>query len=353
MKPPSPSIALPVSLADWIVTPSIDFIKLTSASLADLEALQLALGTPTAAFVRASRNSAERNIITLHDPSPAQLQSIINHAPRMLIYAMEFTLDFRPKGAPAGLDELAPVFRWFADCLRPSDDVPGARRKNYIQSGRGNYVDAPSGPGNSLTTYLWRNGLERVKQRLYMKVEDQKKPVQFPSVRLEVTLGMTACWHVGLEYAFHLADFSRNVRRVLSPHFNIAAGIKPRSKRSRAAAGTRRHAKADAYNHREAERAVRVWRKKGAMGAFRLAIETIPNKEAHKRIGDALDRLRGQLAPLKLPEFSRADAASANSELLQTIDFIEANRSVALPPIGAKQYERLTFRPEPRRKKAE
>lgn len=268
----------------------------------------------------------------------------------MQIYEVEFTLDFRPKGAPAGLDELAPVFRWFADCLRPSKDVPGARRKNYVEDAQGRYVDAPPGASESLTTYLWRNKLERVKQRLYMKVKDNGMPVAFPSVRLEATLSMTACWLVGLNYAFHLAEFSRRARRVLSPHFQITAGIKPGLKRSRAAVGTRLRDKTEASNRTQAERIEKLWRGRGAMGAFRLGLKTIPDKQANKRIGDALDRLRDHLAPLKLPEISRAEATA---DQLKTFDFIEENPVVIPPPIGEKRYERLTYRQEPQQKKEE
>jgi len=350
MKPAPPSIALPVSLNDWIVTPSIDFIKLTSPCREDLKALRLALGRPATVFVHAARDSADRNTITLQTPSTAQLQAVIDHAPRMQIYEVEFTLDFRPKGDPAGLDELAPVFRWFADCLRPSKDVPGARRKNYVEDAQGRYVDAPPGASESLTTYLWRNKLERVTHRLYMKFKDNKAPVPFPSVRLEAKLSMSACWLVGLDYAFHLADFSQRARRVLSPHFQIAAGIKPGSVRSRAAVGTRLRAEADASNSKKAMRVEKFWRKKGAMGAFRLGLKTIPDKEANKRIGDALDRLHAQLAPLRLPKISRADATV---DQLETFEFIEENFVVTLPPIGVKQYERLTYRPKPQRKKEE
>jgi hypothetical protein len=308
MKPESREIALPVPLDGWTVTPSIDFVTFTNGSDALLHRLarEMKKTEPKQlSHVKVARDHT-RTVLTIHDPTIAQLQRMIDLCPNLDVYEVEFSIDFRPAGCgPAGLDELAPVFKWFADSLYPVTSKARRLRYEDTANGKGRFSPAPRGPGDTLTTHLWRDGLERIKQRLYIKFEDQNKTVERPSVRLEVRLGMTPCWEIGLWRAWQFAEFGTHLRSTLSPCFRIAEGIKPKLKRSRHKEGTRIEQETNKANARELARVSAGWCNEGAMWAVRRGYTVNPDKQTHKRIGDALNRLGKQLSALKLPEKPR------------------------------------------------
>jgi hypothetical protein len=185
---------------------------------------------------------------------------------------------------------------------------------------KGRYAPTPHGPSNTLMTHIWRDGLERVKNRLYIKELDQGQSVQRPSVRLETRLGMTACGDMGLGRAWQFGEFGVNLRRVLSPYFYIADSIKPKFKRMRHKEGTRIAQETAKANQREIDKVTNGWRTQGAMWAVKHGYAVVPNKQAHKRIGDALHRLGRQLTALKPSEKSRAPDRWIPAESLEFLD---------------------------------
>ncbi|MFC5549518.1 hypothetical protein [Massilia aerilata] len=315
-------IALPVPLDEWIVAPSIDFVKFTNASDTLLHRLARAMKKTEpklSSHVTVARDDM-RTVLTIHDPTIAQLQRMIDLCPNLDVYEVEFTIDFRPTGVgPAGLDELAPVFRWFADSMYPVTSKATRLRYEDTANGKGRFSPAPPGPSDTLTTHLWRDGLERIKQRLYVKFEDQSEPVERPSVRLEAWFSMAACSSMSLGRVWQFAEFGADLRRTLSSAFYIADCIKPKIKRTRHKEGTRIAQKTIKANDREIARVEAGWANQGAMWAVRHGYAVNPDKQAHKRIGDALHRLGQHLTALKLPEKTRVDDRWIPAE---SLDFI-------------------------------
>lgn len=314
-------IALPVSLAEWTVTASIDYLTLTNLSNDRRRTLRSALAAHDARVKLAQDGG--REVITVHDPGLTQLQQIIDIYPNASIYAAEFSVDLRPVGK-TDISELTPVFKWFADVLYPA--LPRAKRYMYQQhaNGKGRYVKVPDEPCDRITTIIWRDTLERVKQRLYIKQHDGNGPFDRPCVRLETTLSMAGCSDVGLAKAWQLATFGGELRRVLSPCFQIADAIKPSLKRARHKPGSNIGNKTIAHNERELVKTLTGWRKGGAMWAANRGYQVSPHREANRRIGDALHRLGKQLTKLKPPENSRETfelVAPENRMLLEVDDF--------------------------------
>lgn len=350
-------IALPVPLDSWTLTASIDFISLTMPSRPDLYRLKHVLLdqaiTDRGHVEVPAAKRGQRDVLTIHDPSMVQLQRLIDIYPGASIFQAEFSIDFRPGGAdPACVDELAPVFRWLADSLYPAS-LKAKRYSWDSQIGqRGRYVPTRSGPSESLTTHLWRDGWERIKQRLYLKTMDRGGAVERPSVRLEVSMNMTACSRAHLAKAWQLATFGQDLRRTLMPCFQIAAGIKPKLKRMRHLEGTRIARETEAANAKEINRVERFWLRQGAMWAVQNGYSIVPDKVAHKRIGNALHRLGDHVAQLKLPENSRVtlDVQPPESRTL-----LELNDWTTELPIGVILKggvpERLTIRKKPVRTK--
>lgn len=336
-------IASPVPLDNWTVSASIDFLTLTNLSSDRRSALKTAL-MGIGARVKLAQHG-NRDVITIHDPTSAQLQQIIDIYPNASIYAAEFSVDFRPADE-TDVSELAPVYKWFADALSPA--VPKAQRYMWDPSTglRGRYVKAPDGPCDTITTIIWRDGVERVKQRLYIKDRDGNGIFERPCVRLEATLSMAQCSNVGLAKAWQLATFGDNLRRVLSPCFQIVDSIKPKLKRARHKAGSNTDKKTQAHNDREVTKTCAGWDKGGAMWAANRHYAVSSHHEARRRIGDALHRLGKHLKKLKLAKNSREVlelVSPENRMLLEVDDF----RAYALIRVQLTQYRYRSYRRRP------
>ncbi|SDC80516.1 hypothetical protein SAMN05428966_102375 [Massilia sp. PDC64] len=336
-------IALPVHLDTWTVSASIDFLSLTNLTNDQRHALKQVLEVRDTCVKLAQDGG--RNVITVHDPTLAQLQQIIDTYPNASIYAIEFSVDLRPSGE-TDLSELAPVYKWFADALYPV--VPKAKRYMCDLTAPGPkkpYIKAPDGPCDTITTIVWRDVPERVKQKLYIKDRDGNRVFERPCVRLEATLSMGGCSDVGLAKAWQLATFGDHLRRVLSPCFQIADGIKPKLKRARHKPGSDTDKKTRAYNERQLSKTRAGWDKGGAMWAAKRAYAVHPHHEARRRIGDALHRLGKQLTKLKLSENSREvmEHVSAENRMLLEVDDFRASSLIRGEDIPYRTYTRRKF----------
>lgn len=341
MKLPAHRIASPVPLDSWTVSASIDFLTLTSLTSDRRSALKNAL-VRIGALVKLAQHG-NRDVITIHDPTSAHLQQIIDMYPNASVFAIEFSVDFRPAGE-TDVSELAPVYKWFADALYPA--VPKAQR--YIcdlsASPKKHYVKAPDGPCDVITTVIWRDGIERVKQRLYIKDHDRNAAFERPCVRMEATFSMAQCSDVGLAKAWQLATFGGDLRRVLSPCFQIINDIKPKLKRVRHKPGSDTYKRTQMLNDREKTKSRVGWTQGGAMWAAKRGYGVSPHHEARRRIGDALHRLGVQLTKLKLAENSRAALELVLPENRMVLEVADYRDSVPIrvepPQYSYRRYER-------------
>jgi hypothetical protein len=242
------------------------------------------------------------NRFTIHDPTRTDLQFIINEYHEAKILALEIALDFTLKDGSNHPVRLAKLHAWLKTHLFPQ------RHDRMKQKGRRKYYDKVDGKirsdalktRSSDTTVYWANtsGYEQV--RLYIKTLDDGEPIDQHCVRIEATLDLGGCQRAGVHRVGLLPRFVDNMRRYLSPFFNVAAGIKPKIKRTR----TRNPARAkDALKAADKERARvdRNWRNYGAAWAAKHGYSIVPDTETNGLIGLALKELREVLMGLTLP----------------------------------------------------
>lgn len=302
------TIAPPVSLSNWAIIPSIDFISI----LVPADEIERAALLPGYITKRVIVPRVPRDIVlTLHDPKALELQALINAWPKAEIREIEFTVDFEHRDNVRASKHNEDLFRWFSDCLVPA--FPDARQRYFkgpvVEQGKyrrlgGTYSFMPKNGTTSTTTRIWRNRSQYNKNRLYIKCDDTRKRIP-QWVRLEATFNRGGCQEQGVQHLWQLVPFAAKSRRNLSPFFNIASGIKPRLRRvDRFTKGTARHLAAVKANKVAVAKATRGWARRGAMWAAEHGLKTTPHREANARIGKALDRLRIELSTLKLPNFS-------------------------------------------------
>lgn len=144
--------------------------------------------------------------------------------------------------------------------------------------------------------------------RLYVKTLDNGLPVKHYSIRLEATLFQGGCQNAGVSHICLLPTFVKDMRRFLSPFFNVAAGIKPKIKRTRAR-DPKKVLKAAHEAEQEQRLVQRNYRRYGPAWAAKHRYNVVSDKKASKMIGGALKTLREHLLDLKLPTKSAGLAA--------------------------------------------
>lgn len=240
--------------------------------------------------------------ITIHDPHTADLQWLLDNHPEAQMRGIEVAVDFTLQDDSNDHEKLAALHGWLKTRLYPQ------RHASMAQVGRRKYYDARTGQivpdalrtksGNETVYWTNPNAYEQV--RLYIKTHDNKVPVkgQHP-VRLEATLFGGGCQNAGLYRVADLPDFADQLRRYLSKFLYVAAGIKPKLRRTRANT-PERAAKAAHEASRERARVSRAWQIKGAEWAAKRKYDTTPDTATNRLIGAALKTLRDDLMSLKL-----------------------------------------------------
>lgn len=243
------------------------------------------------------------NWITIHDPSIADLQWMLDHVPEAPVLAIEIAVDWQLADGRNDPDQLMVLHSWFNHCLFPQRhaELHQAKRHRYSHQSDKYERDNLETLGGD-TTFQWRDNKQKMRVRLYRKSLDNKKPLTGQhSVRLEATLERGACQEFDLHRIAELPQFADRMRRELSDCFFVAEGIKPKIRQSRA----KTPAKAQkALREAEAEqrRVEREWERYGAQWAAKHGYEAQPDTEATRAIGVALKRLREKMLPLKLTQ---------------------------------------------------
>lgn len=240
--------------------------------------------------------------LTIHDPSCADLQFLIDEHHEAEILALEVAVDFSLKDDSNDPARLRALHSWLKGSLFPQ------RHARMHRTGRRKYYDVADGTikADTLQTrsgdesVYWANasGFELV--RLYIKTIDNKRPVSRHSVRLEVNLGRGGCQLARVHRVGLLPVFANDLRRYLSPFFNVAAGIKPKLKRTRSK---------DPVRVRESERLAekerigveRNWLRYGAAWASQHGHRVVPDVKTNRLVGVALKGLRERLTALEAP----------------------------------------------------
>ena len=240
------------------------------------------------------------NWFTIHDPTMSDLQYLLDHHPEAEILRLEIAVDFKLADGTNDKLRLIDLHRWLAIRLFPQKHkfMKKAKRKRYDLQSRKILPDNMTTKSGAQTVY-WSNANQFEQVRLYIKDEDNKKPIANHTVRTEITLSRGGCQSMGISHVSRLPDFANIMRRELSQVFYVTAGIKPNLKRTRTNNPQRATAAAHAANN-EIQRVRRNWNKFGAVWAAEYGYKTIPDTPTNRLIGSALKGLRDDMLRLKL-----------------------------------------------------
>jgi hypothetical protein len=240
--------------------------------------------------------------LTIHDPTRADLQFLIDEHHDTEILALEVAVDFFLKDGCNDPARLRALHAWLKTRLFPQrhDRMKGNDRRKYYDEADGTIKDDTLKTRSGDTTLYWPNtsGYEQV--RLYIKTTDDKRPIDRHCVRIEATLHRGGCQYADVHRVGLLPHFADNLRRYLSPFFNIAAGIKPKIKRTRTKDPAKAREAARIVD-KERARAGRNWTTYGAAWAAKYGYRIIQDTKTNRLVGVALKGLRDSLTGLSVP----------------------------------------------------
>ncbi len=241
--------------------------------------------------------------LTIHDPTVSDLQYLVDHHPDTKVLAIEVAVDFFPKNGSNDAAQLIELHNWLKSRLFPQrhDSMREVGRRKYFDLRDGRITLDTLATSSGAQTIYWQNpsGYEQV--RLYVKTHDNKQPLQRHCVRLEATLAAGGCQNALVSRVSMLPDFGDRMRSYLSRFLYVAAGIKPKIKRSRATLPESITKAAHAAN-KESEKVKRAWNSYGASWAAKHDYQVISDVEANRMIGGALKTLRDELSRLVAPQ---------------------------------------------------
>lgn len=297
-----------IKYSEWKATASIDFITIRFPSarirtLSDVDSLRWSgRGTLECPRALGRPNKYGCDWLTVHDPDRTALQSLIDQFPDQEILGLEFTIDLRPRGDLRSISELNRAHAWLLHALQPQRHryMAGVTNRKFYDPASRRYKRFGLSLPTTKTTVLWENaaGFEQV--RLYVKKDDTHVKPFPPSARLEVTFERGGCQRGGFPYLRSLPAFAPQLRRYVAPFFEVAKGIKPKISRSRSKAPGA-HTAATIAGKTERQRVLDAWAQYGAGWAVLHGYKTIPDRDANRLIGGALNALRRDLMKLVAP----------------------------------------------------
>lgn len=244
-------------------------------------------GTLTVPTDRNKWGERKRPYLTVHDPSPRDLQYLVERFWDQQIIKIEFAVDAHLPSGSNDLYLLKQLKGQLRHCLFPQahSRLPKAKRK-YFAIGVGKKTVRHDAVGTPLpdTQIIWEQTSVDDKLALYIKEFDQKKSVGQPWVRMEARLEGSGLPIAGLGRVGMLSNFAPRLRTYLGPMFTVAGGFKSCDQRT-----TRRAASTDA------------WPASGAQWAAKRAVKLEADVDAKKHIGAALNDLRRSLMRLTPP----------------------------------------------------
>ncbi len=266
-------------------------------------------------------------VFTVHDPNAADLQLLIDRLPEQPVEKIEIAVDLFLLDGSNNPQMLKDAYLFIRQNLYPAKH-PGfagaINRKRYHPQGQirknplgdkdgtgainrkryhpqGQIRKSPLGDKDGTCTMYWVNERQHIQVRLYIKTLDNNMPVAQHCVRLEVTLPRAACQDHAVWRLYMLPNFGQNMRKLLSPLFSFAKGIKPDVTRCRAKSPQTQLA-SQAAARTAAMREKRCFERSGAMSAVQRKKKVEADVYANRLYGKALKGLREKLLKLRLPE---------------------------------------------------
>lgn len=301
---------MPASIAysEWKAAAKIDFITIEFPK-AELKSIRDAVkllwnggGTIQCAKRFGLWNGHGCDWLTVHDPDREALQFLVDTFPRTQVLDLEIAVDLRPRDGSRSIAKLTQAHAWLMASLFPQKhkEMAGvSHRKRFdAADGKVKRIGLKTKAGRETVYWQNRTGFEQV--RLYVKTKDKHITPVTPATRIEITLNRGGCHKAGVTRLESLPAFAPNVRRYVSPFFEIAKGIQPKVQRVRSSNPLKMSQAADNAKN-EQNRVERNWKLYGASWAALHDYKAIPDREANRLIGGALNELRRDLMKLKLP----------------------------------------------------
>lgn len=250
----------------------------------------------------------EGDFLSIHDATPATIAYLVNEHGSHRVRDIEISLDYFLRDGSNDPARLLAMHRYLVHCLCPGH---GLIRKAYRPTGpdSGHYERDGLETKNQGTSVIWEHVYKAFKVRLYIKTQDNKKPIERHSVRLEINLeqtelerefnpddGEVRLSRLGEDGPFRLhmlPRLFRALRRYLTGFLYVAEGIAPKLQRTRAI-GTRAK-RIESANVQESSRVSNSWQRYGAAWASRHGYRVKPNVGVNDDIGRALTELQRQV----------------------------------------------------------
>lgn len=240
--------------------------------------------------------------LTVHDPDREALQFLIDTFPTTEVIGLEVSVDLRPRSAKTSIAKLTQAHGWLTSALFPQHhpQMAGTTTRKRFDAADGKIKPIALKPSPGRTTVYWENHTAYEEVKLYVKKKDKHIKSVIPSTRVEITLNRGGCQMAGVTKLASLPAFAPLLRCYLSPFFDVVSGILPKIRRVRSK-NPAKVMKAEHDAKKERERVERNWGKYGAQWAAKHNHKVIPDREANRMIGGALNDLRRDLKKLKLP----------------------------------------------------
>lgn len=239
--------------------------------------------------------------ITIHDVQPSDFQNLVEMFPRHGIIGLETTIDFFLKDGSNDSERLAMLHQYMIHACHPQHKWLVDSNRYYYVIAKNTVIKDTLNSRAASTTAYWRNKTGFVSNRLYIKTDDNKKPIKRHSVRYEATFNRGGCQDAQLHTIVLLPDFICRMRDEMSHLFFVADGFSHGLPRVRSK-NPEKLEKAETNAEKKLKSSERNWVKYGAAWGVRHGYKLRPNAKANLMIGNALKSLRERYMSVELPE---------------------------------------------------
>lgn len=275
------------------------------------------------------RDNQRDGWLTIHDPSTKDLAYLAERYPETTIRTIEVALDFRLRDGSNDPERLHSLYSYLKTNLYPQKHQKmreqKARRKYYDYATRTIEKDTLNSKSEGGSIY-WTTQQGYEQTRLYVKHQDNGRPVEHHSVRLEVTLLGGGVQDAEAFKCGLLPHFSQRFRKYMSPFFSVAKAVKPPVIRTRSKKPEAINATVKA-NAKTAAKAASRFARYGAAWAVKHGYSVTPDTDMTGLIGEALKGLRASLQRGFAPNFAGEYAFWVEKTLLifKTLESVETH----------------------------
>jgi hypothetical protein len=228
--------------------------------------------------------------MTIHDPTVADLQGLLDYYADGEVVALELAMDYRPRSPSRSTLENLNCYLYHA--IYPNR-LPGlAKAARHRFNGHEPPCYDLSPPDPSRTAY-WKEPRRYFELKLYIK--DEARGAKVPVVRVELRLNRGGCQDMKISRVAQLPSFAGGLRRAVNDAFTVAKGAKfdPVISKSNKVTEIARVART---NKRERKRREVGFTEHGVAWCVKHSVQVAPDAGFTRLTGGALQRLAKTLA---------------------------------------------------------